>query len=216
MRVRGHRTGLLAVALAGGAAVLAATAAVPASAAGFNTGAGEATVFVNFPGPTYIPPLGAPCGPVSFNLAGSGTGTVLNSVLSDFVGVFPLNGTGGDQCANTEDDLGATTFTFNGFDAVYNITQYAYSEFNCPTGLTGSFFRVGLHTHVDITGSCIISNTVAGTTHFLSEGEFIPGVPKEVPVPANPVIPVGGGSGSAGDPVNSGVYYGAFAMVPQQ
>jgi hypothetical protein len=175
------------------AVVAAGFATSPAGAdQGANVGAGSVTanVYLNPPVPVVL----AGCAGIAFNFYGSGEGVVFNDNGTQYPGYIPINGSGTDSCAFTErETLGQ--ITVNGF------TVFEPPPINATltcTALTGSYFRIGTHVHVDVNGSCTINNWASGSVVFISDGEFAPL------------------SGSAINPpgISSAYYAGAFGIAP--
>lgn len=190
----------------------AASPLVPPS----NVGSGAVDMAVNFsqPVPTFNPGDPLACSTVAFTFGGSLTGVAVNTVGSQFVGVANnVTGSGGNTCAQTFDEvLGVPTFTINAFSATYAISPVGSSSIACSQ-LTGAYLRVGTHLHIELgNGSCNINQTVTGLITFVSEGEFIPAVPSEVPTtPLCTVVPCGGGDGG-NTPISSGTFLGSWTM----
>jgi hypothetical protein len=173
-------------------AVVGSFAASPASAdQGANVGTGYVTANV-YLSPS-VPVVLSACASIAFNFYGSGEGVVFNDNGTQYPGSIPINGTGSDGCAFLERET------------VGSITVNAFTVFEPPpvnatlqcTALSGSYFRIGTHVHVDVTGSCTINAWASGPVVFISDGEFVP--------------TSGNGVNS---PVSSAFYAGAFAIAP--
>lgn len=174
-------------------AVVAGLAASPASAQtqGDNIGSGEVTANVLLS--PAVPVLLAGCASIGFSFSGVGEGLVFNDNGTQYPGHIPINGSGSDGCAFLERE------------AVGSIEVNAFSVSEPPpinaslscTQLNGTYFRIGTHVHVDVSGSCTINAWASGPVVFLSDGEFVPT----------------GGNG-INSQISAAFYAGAFVIAP--
>ena len=142
--------------------------------------------------PPGIPAAGQPCQPVSFSLDAESPAFVMNTVITGYLGVIEITGTGNTDCTST---------TVSGGDLVLSITGEGPtgSRVNCPV-LEGGYTRVGVEVLVQLTGECIVNEYGTGPVQFISELVFTPLPP---------------GAGVTG-PVLEANFDGVFAVVPAQ
>ncbi|MHB2023671.1 MAG: hypothetical protein ACYCO3_10125 [Mycobacteriales bacterium] len=164
-----------------------------ASAAGANLGGGAARGAVSFAPGYGIPPLGAPCTATEFDLNGSATTLVLNTIIDGYLGSVNLNGSGSSGCESTSGGSGAL--------ALSATTAYA------PTGstvscidLSGSYTRTGTDVVASLLGTCTVNNLPGVPVNFIFHGEFLPNN-------------LANGAGTAGQ-ITSATFAGAFAVLP--
>jgi hypothetical protein len=176
-------------------------------------GVGAVQAFVTFTAGHELPKFGqSGCANVQFTFSATLYGAAFNTVGSQFPGAAPITGSGSNLCATLDDELGGTNFNVAAFNDTFNIPDVGSATLACSTGLAGNYQRVGTHMVILLGGSCNINQTFTGPVTFLSTGDFVPGIPQQVPAPANPVLATGGGDGMNA-PISNGVYYGSWSFL---
>lgn len=177
---------LATAAVAGSGALLPG----PAEAAKSNLGGGAVTGSVVFV-PPGIPPAGQPCVATAFTVEAVAPAFVLNTVITGYLGLITITGTGTTDC---------TSATISGGELTLTVTGEGPTGSRVDCALTGGFTRIGVEVAVQLAGDCTVNNYGTGTVQFLSDLVFVPTPP---------------GAGIT-QPILTAEFEGAFVVIPSQ
>lgn len=162
-----------------------------ADAAKSNLGGGAVHGTAVFAAPG-IPPAGQPCVAISFTVNGVAPAFVMNTVITGYLGLINITGTGSTDC---------TSATVSGGDLSLSATGSGPtgSEIACGP-LVGGFTRIGVEVAVQIAGPCTVNQYGTGDVQFLADLVFTPTPP---------------GAGVT-QPILTANFDGVFTVVPAQ
>jgi len=121
-----------------------------------------------------------------------------NTVITGFVGVVHITGSGNSECATSPTRTGSVDLTITG-------TGPTGSKIDCPL-LKGTFIRAGTAVAVEISGLCTINNWATSKITFNSALQFTPFDPVGSGVSVSPVINA--------PPIVRAYFDGPFVLFP--